>query len=184
MHIQECVDVEPLTRDGVDVDGVHLYQIARGSHFGTVRTLVRPLPGAAAPEESVALQRSFHRAETDINTILLQDMMDDFTAPPVLLPAPEDRGNGAIGKFPWMMVRPGTAGRDIVLPEIHSLSDPTHDGARLVSKMPGNGPHAPSQTDELHGFPPDPRGVRIGGVGHVWHCGGGCCEAIEPLRSS
>lgn len=97
MHVEERVNVKSLTGNGKDVDGVHLHEIARGSHVRTMRTLAGSLPRAAASQEPVTLQRPLHGTQADVHSILLQEMMNDLTASPMLLPASENLRDDLIG---------------------------------------------------------------------------------------
>ncbi len=182
VHIKQRVDIEALTGDGQDVNGIHLHQIAGGGGNRPLGRMTGLLPWAAAPEEAVTLQCSLHRTETDIDAVLLQEMVDDLTAPTMFLPAPQNSSDGIVCKLTGMVMWPAAFRGYVVFAHVHSLPDPPHDGGGFISQMTGDGTQAESLSDELHGFSPDPGKVRISGVGHVGHCAGGCCEAIEPLR--
>ena len=142
------------------------------------------MPRTAALQESMSLQRAFHRAETYRHSFLFQEVMDDLAAASMFLPTAKDLRNDVVRKFSRMVMRSTTVCRNIVLTRLHTLSNPTHDRRRLVSQMAGNSTHTPSQADELHGLSSNAGEVWIGCVRHIRHFDMGCCQAIEPLRLS
>jgi hypothetical protein len=183
MHIEKGVDVEALSGDREDVNGVHLHQIAGGSHIRPVRTAACLLPRTATLQKPVTLERSLHGTQADIDAVFLEEVVNHLAAAAMLLPTSENRRHDIIRKCMWMTMRSGAGSRNIVVTEIHTPADPAHDGRWLIPEMTGDTADTLPLADTLYGLSAEPREVWIGGVWHVRHYEGGCCQAIEPLRS-
>lgn len=130
----------------------------------------------------MTLQRSLYGTKAHNDTVLFQQVMNDLAAPFVFFPTPKNRCNDVVRKFMWMMKRAAAFRWNVIRADMITPANPTHDRRRLVSQMAGDGTHAPTQADELHGLPSNAREVWIGCVRHIRHFDMGCCQAIEPLQ--
>ena len=184
VHIQKRVDVESLPGEGMDVNGIKLHQIPSLSHIRPVGRSMVFLPFALLLEESFALQDTLHRAEADCCSLLLEEMMNDFTATSVLQAKIDNGLDCLLWKRTGMVCRTRRERRKVCIATVWSPLHPATDCAWLEARVTSHLTDAPPLSNEQDSLHSEAGKMRIG---RIWHTSGGygrCCQAIEPLRTT
>ena len=140
------------------------------------------LPFALLLQKILALQNAFHGTQTHDDSLLLEQVMNHFTAATMLQTHGHDGFDGLLIQTARMRRRTRTAGRQVGIPMLRSSLHPATDGRGLEPRVTSDLTDSPALADQEDSLHSETWKV---GIGRVWHTSrryGRCCQAIEPLR--